>query len=126
MMTVRHKLAFPVAITLVSAGTIMAHGCRSPESALGNTTSVADPLHPAVIAAMCAPWGEARIAALQELAVAVEAADVEEGARHEVVSDMAADVRPEDCVRAGFPNPGPPIVPTPNSQNNEVQRPGDR
>lgn len=56
--------------------------------------------------AMCVPWGERREAALAELVAATQDPRFIEAVTTDAISDYVGDIGPDDCIAAGFPDPG--------------------
>ena len=64
-------------------------------------------LYQKALAAMCVPWSEKRESALADLIEAARDPDFEEAVTGFTISDYVGDIEQDDCVAAGFPNPGP-------------------
>jgi hypothetical protein len=63
-----------------------------------------------VVAAMCAPWSSERERALAEMTGATHD-DAKDGSDpSETVANIAEGVSSEDCVKAGFADPGPKVI----------------
>ena len=59
-----------------------------------------------MIAAMCIPWSEKKELALAELIEASQDSDLGEFGDFDQAWDLASDVDRNDCIAAGFPDPG--------------------
>lgn len=64
-------------------------------------------LYQKALAAMCVPWSEQRESALADLIEAARDTDFDEEVTGDTISDYVGDIGPDDCVAAGFSNPGP-------------------
>lgn len=64
-------------------------------------------LYQKALAAMCVPWSEKRESALADLIEAARDPDFEEAVTGDTISDYVGDIKPDDCVAAGFSSPGP-------------------
>lgn len=67
-------------------------------------------LYAKAVAAMCSPWGEQRADALGEVLEAAHDTRFEDEVTGETIADYVSDLGAKDCIEAGFPDPGEPVV----------------
>ncbi len=63
-------------------------------------------LYQTAVSAMCMPWGESREAALSDLVEASRSDRFDEPVTGETIDDYVDDIDADDCIEAGFPDPG--------------------
>lgn len=67
-------------------------------------------LYAMAVAAMCSPWGEQRADALGDVLEAAQDTRFEEEVTGETITDYVSSLDAKDCITAGFPHPGEPVI----------------
>lgn len=85
-------------------------GCGDSAARWQADCEASQKLYAMAVSAMCSPWGEQRAQALGDVFEAARDGRFENEITGETITDYVSDLGPQDCIDAGFPNPGERVI----------------